>query len=857
MKSFSPEANKVIAFYAKDEARQFGSSQILPEHIILSILKRKSGIAYKVVSNLHLNIQELINELSDVLGDKVNPTLDDIPFSVKYNSLLEIAEIEANSLHNEYIGTEHILLAMVRDSENVVASFFKKNNLNIMDVRFVVMDLQNQNSSSYNNKVNMDLFDSKLLESILKEEKIFDGLEEKITKETKKQNSYLQRYCRDLTKTAFEKKSYSVFCREKEIQRIVQILSRKTKNNPVLTGEPGVGKTAVVEGLVQYISDGKAPSCLSKKRILSLDVTSLLAGTKFRGDFEERMKKMLDEIYADKNIILFIDELHTIIGSGLNGSDGSLNAANILKPALSRAEIQIIGATTTQEYTKYIEKDAAFERRFQVVKIEEPTEEKTVEILQGIKSQYEDYHNVIYDDDVIRAIVKLSKRYIPEKTLPDKAIDILDEVGSSKKILEEKRTLELTEIKENINMLIDEKNKLIENQDYEKATLIRDKVQNYKEKIKSYNELIKNGKLERRRISVHDVENTISEISGIPVNQMNAYSDASAIYIENELKKSIIGQNEAIDILANAIRRSRAGITSEKQPIGSFLFLGPTGVGKTQLAKTLAKYLFGSEDYLIRFDMSDFMVKGSANRLVGSPPGYVGYSEGGVLTEKIRRHPYSVILFDEIEKSDIEVLNLLLQILEEGELSDNLGHVVNFRNTIIILTSNIGSRQITNEGKAGFASNSQELMPYSEVKANAMNELKKILSPELINRLDNIVVFNVLNKKEMAKILEIQLNDLIKRLYDKNIFIEIKPKAKEYLITNGYDPVMGARSLKRLIRTEIENPLSLELLKNRDKEIDTVCIECFRGKIKVQLKNSKEKKVEINNYSYQQDSFSK
>jgi ATP-dependent Clp protease ATP-binding subunit ClpC len=855
MKSFSPVANKVLMFYAKDEARQFGCNQILPEHIILSILNKKLGIAYQVFENLKLDVNDLIQEIMKFLGDKTEPTLDDIPFSGKYNSLLEIAEIEANSLHNDYIGTEHLLLSMVRDSENVISAFFKKSNLTMMDVRFVVMDLQNQKKSSYNNKINMDLFDSKLLDSIFNDEKIFNTIEEKNSKEQRKQSSFLQKYCRDLTKNVHENKTYSVFCRDKEIQRIIQILSRKTKNNPVLTGEPGVGKTAVVEGLIQYIADGKAPSCLSKKRILSLDITALLAGTKFRGDFEERMKKMLDEIYADKNIILFIDEIHTIIGSGLNGSDGSMNAANILKPALSRSEIQIIGATTTQEYTKYIEKDAAFERRFQVVKIEEPSEEKSVEILQGIKSQYEQYHDVKYDDDVIKAIVKLSKRYIRDKALPDKAIDILDEVGASKKILEEKINYELNEIKENINKLVCEKDELVENQDFEKAKIIRDKVIEYKEKLKIHNEIIKNGIVERKKISIHDVENCISEISGIPVNQINAYSDVSAIYIENELKKSIIGQNEAIDILANAIRRSRAGITSEKQPIGSFLFLGPTGVGKTQLAKSLAKYLFGSEDYLIRLDMSDFMVKGSVNRLVGSPPGYVGYSEGGVLTEKIRRYPYSVVLFDEIEKSDVEVLNLLLQILEEGELADNLGHTVNFRNTIIILTSNIGSRQITNEGRAGFSVNEKNVIPYSEVKSNAMNELKKILSPELINRLDNIVVFNVLNKKEMAKILNLQLNELVNRLSDKKIMIDIKPKAKEYLISNGYDPVMGARSLRRLIRNEIENPLSLELLKNRDRNIDTVCVECFRGKIKVQLKNSSESKSNIKSFSYQNNSI--
>ena len=551
------------------------------------------------------------------------------------------------------------------------------------------------------------------------------------------------------------------------------------------------------------------------------------------------MKKMMKELQENKDIILFIDELHTIIGAG--GPEGTMDASNIMKPALSRGEIQIIGATTTKEYTKYIEKDTALERRFQVVKVEEPGDRETEDILRGIKEKYENYHRVKYDDDVIPAIVKLSRRYIPEKVLPDKAIDILDEAGASKKISEETRPTEFADLETNISKLIEEKKALVQNQDYESAALVRDKVIDMKRRLQHYSEVWQdnvnsNGK---KRVSVADIEKIISEMTGIPAEQLTSSETERIIHMEDELHNTVIGQNSAVSIISGAIRRARAGISSPKHPVGSFIFLGPTGVGKTQLAKALAKYLFGSEDSLIRIDMSDFMEKHTASRLVGAPPGYVGYEEGGVLTEKVRRHPYSVVLLDEIEKAHPDIFNLLLQLLEEGELSDNLGHTVNFRNTVIIMTSNAGARQITNEGRVGFGS-LEGVMPFEEIKAGALNELKKLLSPELLNRIDDVIVFDALSKEEVSKILDIQIKELADRLYEKGLRIDVSESAKDYLIEYGYNPAMGARPMKRLLRKEVEDPLSMELLSNVSKPMDCVLIKCVDGKIQVELETAGE-----------------
>ena len=850
MRNLSPRAKKILMVLAQDEARKIGSTQLLPEHVLLAILKSKDGLGYSAISELGLDADKLLQAVETYFRDDISsPTLDSIPKSRRYQFMIDIADIESSALHNNYIGTEHLLLAAVRDEGSVAAKFFTGEGYTINDLRFTVMELQSDVGSSIRQQNAESIVDS-VFRSLLNDDAgggLFGVFEEKKEKKqpadkstSGQKQSFLSEYSRDLTKLARENKDDPVVGRDKEIHRVIQILSRRTKNNPVLTGEPGVGKTAIVEGLAQHIAAGKVPEGLLNKRILSLDLAAIVAGTKYRGEFEERMKKMMKELQENKDIILFIDELHTIIGAG--GPEGTMDASNIMKPALSRGEIQIIGATTTKEYTRHIEKDLALERRFQVVKVEEPGDQETEEILNGIKTKYENYHKVIDDDAVIPAIVKLSRRYIPEKVLPDKAIDILDEAGAAKKIQEEARPTELAELEQNISQLIEEKTALVKNQDYESAALVRDKVIDLKRRLNVYSDLWKkSGASGTKRVSVSDIEHIISEMTGVPVERLSSSEAERIVHMEDELHNTVIGQNSAVSVISGAIRRARAGISSPKHPVGSFIFLGPTGVGKTQLAKALAKYLFGSEESLIRIDMSDFMEKHTASRLVGAPPGYVGYEEGGVLTEKVRRHPYSVVLLDEIEKAHPDIFNLLLQLLEEGELSDNLGHTVNFRNTVIIMTSNAGARQITNEGRVGFGT-LDGVMPYEEIKAGAMNELKKLLSPELINRIDDVIVFDALSKKEVSKILDIQLAELGDRLAERGLTISLKPKAKEYLIENGYNPAMGARPMKRLLRKEIEDPLSMELLSNAGKDYNTVSIECNNGKIKVKLE-----KLEYNN----------
>ncbi|MBP5587975.1 MAG: ATP-dependent Clp protease ATP-binding subunit, partial [Treponema sp.] len=654
------------------------------------------------------------------------------------------------------------------------------------------------------------------------------------------QNSILAEYSRDLTAEAKSGACDPVVGREKEIQRVIQILSRRNKNNPLLIGEPGVGKTAIVEGLSQAIVRGEVPYNLLKKKVMVLDLGALIAGTKYRGDFEERLKKIMNEVKQDKNILLFIDEIHTIIGAG--GQAGQMDASNMLKPALSRGEIQIIGATTRKEYRKYLEKDSAFERRFQVIKVEEPSDEETNDILEGIKKKYEEYHNVHYADDVIPLIIKLSHRYVPDRFLPDKAIDILDESGAQKKIQEDNRPSELDELEKNIEDLIEEKKQLVTNQKYEKAALVRDKVIALKEKLELFSEYWKqnNGNI-LKEVKTSDVCSVISQMTGIPVEDLDVSQIERLVHMEDEIHKTVIGQDEAIKLISSAVRRNRAGISSTKRPIGSFIFLGPTGVGKTQLAKTLAKFLFGTEDSLVRIDMSDYMERHTASRLVGAPPGYVGYEEGGVLTEKVRQHPYSVILFDEIEKAHPDVFNLMLQILEEGELSDGLGHNVSFKNTVIVMTSNAGAREIISDGKIGFSSfkGGDSSLDYESIKASAVLELKKIMSPELINRIDDIIVFSGLSQKEVEKILDNQLTELSDRLLEKGLKLTVKPAAKKYMVEHGYDPEMGARPMRRMIQREIEDPMSIMILTRNENSSDEIVVDCTGEKLDIKYKKTR------------------
>ena len=671
---------------------------------------------------------------------------------------------------------------------------------------------------------------------------VVSGKQASQSSQAPRQKSFLAEFSRDLTASCKEGKIDPVVGREDEINRVIQILSRRTKNNPMLIGEPGVGKTAIVEGLAQKIAQGNVPGNLFNKRILSLDLAAMIAGTKYRGEFEERMKRMMKEIQESKNIILFVDELHTVIGAG--GPEGSMDASNMLKPALSRGELQIIGATTIKEYRKYVEKDSALERRFQMVKVEEPSDSDTEKILEGIKKKYEEFHNVVYDENVIPAIVKFAHRYIPERFLPDKAIDILDEAGAAKKIQEENRPAELMELEACIDQLGKEKTQLVQEQDYERAAVVRDKVKDLKKKLELYTELWKRSSVELKHVTEQDICRIISRMTGIPVSQLDQAETARILNMEKELHKEVIGQENAIKVISSAIRRSMAGVSSAKRPIGSFVFLGPTGVGKTQLAKTLSKFLFGTEEALIRIDMSDFMEKHTASRLVGAPPGYVGYDEGGVLTEQVRRHPYSVVLLDEIEKAHPDIFNLLLQLLEEGELSDNLGHTVNFRNTVIIMTSNAGAREITGENKVGFSSLSDKSLSYNEIESGAMAELKKIMSPELLNRIDDVVVFNTLRRQEVSAILDIQMSELQERLASKGFSVKLNEKAREYMIDNGYDPAMGARPMRRLIQKELEDKLSVLILEGTGKKGSSIIVG--RGTQGLSLRfQQPRKKVEV------------
>ena len=838
MKTISPLLQKLLII-AQEEGRKCGSVELLPEHVLLAMIKSSEGLGFITLKELNLNILPL-----QVMIEKnfsVNPGRDtqisELPPSIRLRALIDVAAMEANALRNEYVGSEHILIASSREEDSTSHKFFSRAGISSEDIRNAVRTVQSHFTSSY--------FFAKQANKNPKFTQAGQGpmIPAQGPFERRRQNaSFLAEYSRDLTALSREGKLDPVVGREKELKRLVQILSRRTKNNPVLVGEPGVGKTAVVEALAQKIAQGQVPYYLLKKRILSLDLAALVAGTKYRGEFEDRMKRMMKEIREDGNIIIFIDELHTIIGAG--GPEGAMDASNILKPALSRGEIQIVGATTLKEYRKYFEKDSALERRFQVVKVDEPDVKDTEAILNGLKGKYEEFHGVIYDEDVIPSIVKFSERYIPERFLPDKAIDILDEAGSAKKISEEERPQELAELEKAIENLSNEKKELVATQNYEKAAEVRDKVRDLKRKFDEFSNYWQNhSSLAKKHVTVDDVCQIISSITGIPLEQLDSNESKRLLHMEDELHKSVIGQDEAVKLLSGAIRRSRSGVSSGDRPMGSFIFLGPTGVGKTQLAKTLAKFLFGTEEALIRIDMSDYMEKHNASRLVGAPPGYVGFDEGGVLTEKVRRHPYSVVLLDEIEKAHPDVFNLLLQLLEEGELSDNLGHTVNFRNTVIIMTSNAGARQITTEHRLGFSSIEDGTLPYGQIKANALEELKRLMSPELLNRIDDVVVFDALNKKQIASILDIQLGELMDRLADKNLTISVTKKAREYLIQNGYEPSMGARPMRRIIQKEIEDQLSLLLLENPNPPSNNIVVDMVKQAVKVEFDRPEQEKA--------------
>ena len=818
-------AKVVIDFYSQDEAKRLNHDQITPEHVLLGLLHEPESIAVKALRNLKVDLDKLKIELETSMTKSTSTTklFGQVPSSPRVQKLISFSAEEAKAFGHNYIGTEHLLLGILREENGIAYNVLTSLGIELNSLKQEIMKIVGISSSS-NEQTHH---------------------QEEIVRKIK--TPTLDQFARDLTKLAREKALDRVIGRENEVMRAVQILSRRKKNNPILLGEPGVGKTAIVEGLAEKIVAGDVPDILLKKRVLTLELSSVVAGTKYRGEFEERIKNIVLEIKKSNNIIIFIDELHTLIGAG--GSEGALDAANMLKPALSRGEIQCIGATTINEYKKYIEKDGALVRRFQPVTVEEPNIEDAIEILNGIKSQYEEHHNVKYTSGAINAAVVLSKRYITERYLPDKAIDLIDEAGSRARLINMTRPLELKDIEEEIKKLDEEKQKFAESQNFEEAARLRDEVRSLQDKLSEKQEKWRS---ERDKIQTlieeDDIRNVISEITNIPVKRLLNSESKRLIGMEEELHKKVVGQEEAISSISKAIRRSRAGLKSSKRPLGSFIFLGPTGVGKTALAKVLSEFMFGNSEALIRIDMSEFMEKFAVSRLIGAPPGYIGYEEGGGLTEKVRRKPYSLILFDEIEKAHPDVTNILLQVLEEGQLTDNFGRKVDFSNTIIIITSNLGARDIVKGSSLGFNAIGEE-KDSNDIKNFALEELKQNFNPEFLNRIDDIIVFHTLTKENLKEIIDIMLKELNESIKDRDIIINLTDEAKLYIIEKGFDKKYGARSLRRAIQKEIEDYISAEILFGHIADGDIINVDSHGGTL--MFSYSKSLKVEDKELSRQ------
>ena len=802
---FTNRAKKAIEI-ANDLAIELGHNYIGTEHILYGLSKEGSGVAAKVLENQEVEPQKILDKIDELIGreDKTEETLG---FTPRTKRVIENAFIEAKKLGYNYIGTEHLLIGILREADSIAARILLDLNVNIPKL--------------YN----------EIIKVINDEEIGEDGTNTK--KETRRKGSYnstatLNQFGEDLTKKAEEGKLDPVVGRKEEIQRVIQILSRRTKNNPCLIGEPGVGKTAVVEGLAQKIVAGDIPEILKDKRVVTLDISGMVAGAKYRGDFEERIKKALNEVKKAGDVILFIDEIHTIVGAG--AADGAIDAANILKPLLARGEIQLIGATTLNEYRKYIEKDAALERRFSPVNVKEPTPSDTIEILNGLRDKYEAHHNVKITKEAIEAAVKLSVRYINDRFLPDKAIDLIDEASSRARIKTYTEPENLKELQTKIEEIEKDKEEAVRSQKFEKAASLRDKEKELKEKYEKEEQKWKNKNTKQvTNITEENIAEVISTWTGIPVYKITENENERLKNLEKELHKRVVGQNEAVEAVAKAIKRGRVGLKDPNRPIGSFLFLGPTGVGKTELSKALAQCLFGDESSMIRIDMSEYMEPHSVSKLIGSPPGYVGFEEGGQLTEKIRRKPYAVILFDEIEKAHPDVMNMLLQILEDGRLTDSQGRTVNFKNTVIIMTSNLGARVITDKKSLGFSNNEKQedsQKDYEETKKEVMQILKKELRPEFINRIDEIIVFHKLNDEEIRKIVDIMIAEVERRLKEQNIEIEVDDSVKDLIAKTGVDKAFGARPLRRTIQNLLEDKLAEEILdgniqKNKVTKITT------------------------------------
>lgn len=802
---FTERAQRVVVL-SQEEARRLGHNVVGTEHILLGLVAEGEGVAAKVLSELG-NLEDIRAEVEKIIGRGEGGNLGQIGFTPRAKRVLELAFDEARQLGHTYIGTEHILLGLIREGEGVAAQVLRNMGADLERVRRQVIELLGGG-----------------------------GQTPKAARNRK--TPTLDQYGQDYTELAREGKLDPVIGRDKEIKRVIQILSRRTKNNPCLIGEPGVGKTAIVEGLAQKIVAGDVPETLLNKRLVTLDLGSLVAGSKFRGEFEERLKKVIEEIKAAGDIILFIDELHTIVGAG--AAEGAIDASNILKPALARGELQTIGATTLDEYRKHVEKDAALERRFQPVMVDEPTVEETIEILKGLRDKYEAHHRVKITDEALVAAAKLSDRYVADRFLPDKAIDLVDEAASRVRLSGLVPPPELKELEERIKEARIEKESAIKNEEFEKAATLRDKEQKLKEELdRKRNEWKNNRGMREGTVTADDIAEIVSGWTGIPVAKLAQEESERLLNLEKILHERVVAQDEAIGAVARAVRRARAGLKDPKRPVGSFIFLGPTGVGKTELARALAEALFGDEDAMIRLDMSEYMERHTVSRLIGAPPGYVGYEESGQLTEKVRRKPYSVVLFDEIEKAHPEVFNVLLQVLEDGRLTDAQGRTVDFRNTVLIMTSNVGAHQLQRTGRIGFQVGDQKdqaKSQYEAMKERVTEELRRTFRPEFLNRIDDIIVFHPLEREHIHQIVDIMLEELRNQLKERDIQLVVTQSAKDFLAEKGYDPDYGARPLRRAIQRYIENPLSDQILMGKFGDGDTVEITAGDGELEFHKK---------------------
>ena len=808
---FTKRAEKALE-YAGDLAQGFGHNYIGTEHILYGLVKEGSGVASQVLNMQKITAENVVEEIEVLIGkgDK-SQNRGEIGFTPRSKRVIENAFLEARKLGSEFIGTEHLLIGIMREGDSVAVRIMMDLNVNPQKLYNEIVKVINEDENAGAN----------------------DKQPKGKARGSYNQTPTLNQYGTDLTKKATEGKLDPVIGRKDEIQRVIQILSRRTKNNPCLIGEPGVGKTAVAEGLAEKIIAEDVPEMLKNKRVVSLDIASMVAGAKYHGDFEERIKKCLEEVKKAGDVILFIDEVHTIVGAG--SAEGAVDAANILKPLLARGEVQVIGATTLNEYRKYIEKDSALERRFSPVTVGEPTNEETIEILKGIRDRYEAHHNVKITDEAIKAAVELSTRYINDRFLPDKAIDLVDEAASRVKMRTYTQPDTLKKLEEEISAMNKEKDDAIKVQDFEKAASLRDKINVEKEKLQKEKEKWESKNTKSiTTLTEEDIAEVVASWTGVPVKKLTQTENEKLRNLEQTLHQRVIGQNEAVDAVAKAIRRGRVGLKDPNRPIGSFLFLGPTGVGKTELSKALAESLFGNEDAMIRIDMSEYMEGHSVSKLIGSPPGYVGFDEGGQLTEKIRRKPYSVILFDEIEKAHPDVMNMLLQILDDGRLTDAQGRTVNFKNTVIIMTSNIGARLITDKTTLGFSAKDKKdesQKEYETIKKDVMGELKKQFRPEFINRIDEIIVFHKLNDEDIKQIIDIMLNQVTKRMAEKSYKFEIDNSVKELIAKKGVDTDYGARPLKRAIQNILEDKIAEEILDGNIKPNKKAVIKAEDDKI--------------------------